>query len=523
MEKQKIDEEKLRRICETGKFKILLKTIRTTDELKQGFELADLSQPLHYFAGRGHFEVVRQLIEKHGCNPKCQNLHGITPLHCACYCGQVGVVKYLVNRCKCDMNIQDKKGACPLAYTAYCVMKEVPRMSPLNCFQHNEPQRKHVNTAIFLLNMQRGHESVPIYTLSELHVLRLPVYCNSKLIDFMCIVYNLGWNLEGNSAEFNCEVVKCLEIAIDESRWELAEHLIRTYTNVLQAVKIEEAAPTFFHKACNKSDLNLIMLLLQLSICKPDTESVVIASNRKNYEVVNYLLVSADHPLLMDRYKTWSSLLSYMFHHHRHDEELIHLAVTATVNYKVRDAEGNSPLHLACKHRIALGFIQEYSCYQDVLNNDQELPLHIACRECDNLQMIKFVSSQLGAKVNIKNKNGDTPLHIVCMSLLTCRYYYHKSTILDCFKYLILDKECDLNVKNDENELPLHVFLKNQGEYYEDLFEPSEREDLTKMVSNLHRLTINIQDSDGNTPMHLACKNNDAITEIHLSKFFESK
>ena len=514
MEKHK---DKLRTICETGKFKILLKAIRTIDELKQGFEAADLSQPLHYFAGRGQFEVVRQLIEKHGCSPKCQNLHGITPLHCACYCGQVGVVKYLVNRCKCDMNVQDKQGVCPLAYTAYCVMKEVPRMSPLNCFRHNEPQSKHVRTAIFLLNMQRGCESVPTYTLNELHVLRLPVYCNSKLIEFMCIVCNLRCNLEDTYAEFNCEVVKCLEIAIDESKWEVAEHLIHTYTNVLQVVEMEEKTPTFFHKACNKGDLNLIMLFLQLHICKPDTESVVIAINRKQYKIVNCLLGFSDHPLLMDRYKTWSSLLSYIFDYHRHDEELIHLAVAATVNCTVMDAESNSPLHLACKHRIALRFIEEYSCYQDVLNNNQELPLHIACREYDNLQMIKLVSSQLGAEVNSKNKNGDTPLHIVCMSHLTSSYY--KSNILDCFKYLILDKQCDLNITNDEHELPLHVFLKHQSEYYEELFEPSEREELTKMVSNIDCLKINIQDSNGDTPMHLACKKNDDITVIYLSKF----
>ena len=143
----KSSHEFLSTICETGKFKALLRVIRTRDELKQGFEEADLSQPLHYFAGRGHFEVVRQLIETHGCNPQCRNLHGITPLHCACYCGKVDVVKYLINRHKCGINIRDKQGVSPLAYTAYCVMKNDTVVSPLNCF-HVEPQRSHVRTAI---------------------------------------------------------------------------------------------------------------------------------------------------------------------------------------------------------------------------------------------------------------------------------------------------------------------------------------------------------------------------------------
>jgi hypothetical protein len=92
------------------------------------------------------------------------------------------------------MNIRDEQGVPPHAYTAYSVMKNVTILSPLNCF-HTALQISHVRTAIFLLNMQRGH-STATYTLYELHVLRLPVCCNSKLVEFLCIYYNLRWNVE---------------------------------------------------------------------------------------------------------------------------------------------------------------------------------------------------------------------------------------------------------------------------------------------------------------------------------------
>ena len=523
MEKKKY-EKKLRSICETGKFKNLLKVIgAATEELKQGFEEAGLSQPLHYFAGRGNTVAVRQLIEKHGCNSHCQNLHGITPLHCACYCGKLGVVKYLVNRHKCDTKIRDKEGASPLAYTALCVMKDVTVMSPLDSL-HTEPQSSHVNTAIFLLLKQLWTRlTVPTYSVNELHVLRLPVYCNSKLDKFWCIYGCLKGNVGGNCTEFNCEVAKCLEIAIDESKWEFIEKVVRTNIGAIKTTiatdLIEATASSLFYKLCHKGDLNLIKIFLQQGVFKPDTKSIVTAIYREHYELVNYLVGSTDNSLFMERYETYSSLLSYVFEYHQHDKQLLHLTVAATVDCKTRDIDGNSPLHLACKHDVEPNIIKEYSSFQEALNNDNELPLHIACNSTtNNLQTIKLVSSQVGAKINSQNKDGNTPLHIMCMSHLNS---YCRSNILDCFKYLILEKKCDLNVTNKQDELPLHVYLKSKDEYFYEEYETNEWEELITMVSNIDSSAVNIQDSDGNTPLHLACMMNDTIVVTYLSSKFE--
>jgi ankyrin repeat protein len=523
-ENEKKYEDKLRTICETGKFKALSRVIRTTDELKLGFEGADLTQPLHYFAGRGNIEAVRKLIETHGCNPQCQNLHGVTPLHCACYCGKVGVVKYLVNRQKCNMNIRDEQGVPPLAYTAYCVMKNVTVMSPLNCF-HVEPQISHVRTAIFLLNMQRGYSTVSTYTLNELHVLRLPVYCNSKLVEFLCIYYNLKWNVEANYTELKREMLKCLEIAIDESKWEFVQNLVHNQIDIFkEAVTIttnstEATAPTLFHKICRNCDLNLVKIFLKHGIFKPDTETIVIAIYREHYELVNCLLSSAEHQLLMDRYRSYSSLLSYIFECHQDDEKLLRLIVAITGSCEVRDADGNTPLHLACKHCVAPDIMKNYSAFEN-LNEDKELPVHVACRSKENLQAIKYVSSQLGTKINLKNKDGNTPIHIICMSHVS-GYRTKKSYIFECFKYLILEKNCDLNIANEQQELPLHVYLKYQDDYFQDDYETSEQEELLRMISNIDCSAINTQDADGNTPLHLACMNSDTIAVTYLTSQFE--
>ena len=514
MEMERKYKEKLRKICEKGKFKALLSAVRTTEELKHGFE-PDLSQPLHYFAGRGNLGAVRELIEKYDCNPHCQNLHEVTPLHCACYCGKVGVVKYLVNRrTRCNINSKDKQGVCPLVYTAYCIMNDVKVMNPLNSF-HNEPRSEHAHTAKFLLSKEEL-----CATSNEFCVLRLPVCCDCKFEVFMCMEYDLRRKLGAICTELSCEMVKCLEVAIDKSRVDFAENLLRTYPSIIRTAmtsdSVQASALTCFHKACSKSDLGFLKGFLQLDICKPDVESVLIAIRREHYELVQYLLICADHSLLMDKYRTWSSLLSYIFAHYQYDKKLVCTVIATTVDSKLRDAEGNSPIHLACKHSVAY-IIEEYDCCQDVLNENLELPLHIACYK-DNLPIVRLVSSQLDDEVNAKDKNGNTPLHIVCKSQIN---HYYKSDILDCFKYLILEKKCDLNITNNQNELPLHVFLKSQGWYYRDSYDQSEREELTRLVSSIESLKINTQDSDGNTPVHLACMNDDPATVIYLVSTFE--
>lgn len=186
----------------------------------QGFK-PELSQPLHYFAGRGNIAAVSTLIDKYGCNPECQNQNGIIPLHYASYCGRMNMVIYLVNRKKCDINIRDIEGACPLVYAVYCTMTKVTCQPPLDNFRPNiTPCCKHIQVAKYFLT----HPSLQSDSIlpKGLYVLRLPVYRNS-FPDFAQLESILKCKLGGKSIELINEVRNCLEIAITDSKWEFAE------------------------------------------------------------------------------------------------------------------------------------------------------------------------------------------------------------------------------------------------------------------------------------------------------------
>ena len=409
--------QKLLSLCKKGKFKAVLDCVNTTEELQQGFE-PDLSQPLHYFAGRGNIQAVKDLIERYGCNPQCQNVHGITPLHCACYCGKMNVVKYLVTQQKCDINLRDKKGVCPLGYTTYCILKEVTVLSPLN-FLCKKLHTEHAQVANFLLAKE------VCVTSSELCVLRLPLYSDSKFAVFISMVDNLKSKLQRNCKELYFEISKCLEIAVAENKWGFAENLLRTYSDVIKTTLISDSvqasvsAPDCLHVACDKGNLEFVRTFLQFNISKPDVKSIKIAIDGKHYKLLSFLLKSAHHAVLMDRCESWSSLLSYVFECHQHDRKITKIISAVSVSSNIADADDNSPLHLACKHSVT-HVMEEYKCYQSATNCNRELPLHIACKTLQ-LELIKRVSSHLKTNVNTLDLYRWKHTSSYCMLLIVCK------------------------------------------------------------------------------------------------------
>jgi ankyrin repeat protein len=427
-------------------------------------------------------------------------------------------VKYLVTQQKCDINLKDEKGVCPLGYTVYCILKEVTVLSPLDSLC-KKLHTEHVQVAKFLLVNE-------VYvTSSELCILRLPLYSDSKFAVFKLMVDSLKHKLQSTCKQVYFEISKCLEIAVTENKWGFAENLVRTYADIIKmsltsdSVQVPVSTPDCLHVACDKGIVEFVRTFLQFNICKPDANSVKIAIDGNHYEVLSLLLKSAHPSVLMDGYETWSSLLSYVFERHQDDRKITKIIVAAAVNTSMVDTDGNSPLHLACKYSVA-HVMKEYKCYQSTLNNNQELPLHIACKTL-KLEIVKLVSSQIKTNVSTLDLDGNTPLHIICHSLSS---NYQIDNLLDCCKYLIVEKKRngDLNIQNDQGELPFHVLLKNPQLYYDMYNSSTSRkwEKLTAILSNNSSFKVNSQDSSGNTLLHIACMKNYIQPLLYLTSNF---
>ena len=478
-----------------------------------------------------NLRAVRELVETYKCNPECQNVHGITPLHCASYCGRLSVVKCLVDKHKCNAKVRDEDGSSPLAYTSYCVVGNITLKCPLDIFhKHVLPCNKHIHTAKFLLS----HSTLQQASLThELCILRLPLRCGS-FAEFEQFKSFLSLKLGNNSPELCCELAKCVELALDyqlETKSTISvESLLRAYAKLIRVPMNSDTEQSStstiihaFHKACSNADIELIKLFFELDVCKPDAHSVKIAIDKNDYELVELLLQSADHPLLLDRFEGWSSMFLYI--HLNCDEQFIRLVVDATIGTDIRDAEGNTPLHLLCKDAGRSNFItEECSYYQSVLNNNYELPVHIACA-CDGIdtKLVKLVSSQLREKnVNSQDIQGNTPLHNVCKYFVKSQLPFSCETVIECLKFFVHEKKCDTNIQNNCGEMPLHIVLKIKNSYSNI---PDVQSDIDKRVIKLitsdECYRVNTQDIDGNTPLHIACQGGDSSIVLYLVSNFK--
>ncbi|KAJ5071635.1 ankyrin repeat [Anaeramoeba ignava] len=130
-------------------------------------------------------------------------------------------------------------------------------------------------------------------------------------------------------------------------------------------------------------------------------------------------------------------------------------------------------------------------------NKENETPLHLICeyqQKKENLfEVIKYLIEK-EADINAKNKENETPLHLICE-------FQNKENALEVIKYLI-GKGADVNAKNDKNETPLHYALKY---YFQYLYLKENAFEVIKYLI-LRGADINIPNKTNETPLHLVCK-----------------
>ena len=486
--------------------------------------------PLHCAAAEGNLESVKELIEKEAYDPELKTPDGITPLHCASCCGQLEVVQYLVDEMNCDPTTEDKYGECSIVYTAACTIKDVVMKCPLNRYTKMIcPRIVHIKIALFLLN-SRAQKIETIRSPKLLRILRLPLFCNS-LPDLPLMIDVIKLGKDCNTSLFGKELYTYVNMAINKSNWEYVKKLLYAYPRYVRVAMASDLkrAKTLFYRICSHpANVDLIKAFfdLDLEIFKPDVELVKEAIERNDYNLVHYLLEVADHPLDVDKNGVaWSTLLLYVLNcsncrYGHFGEQLVELVSTTFSGIDVRDDEGNNPLHLACRWYSGTAVIAplaKISSYQNAHNNHDQLPLHIACNgEHINYETIRLVSSQPGLDINKQDGDGNTPLHTLFETIP--KFGVPRIPNYKCCKYLIMEKNCDVNIKNNKDELSLHILLKRMPLMGCYSFEVNERETIIKLYSKC--IHVNTQDIDGNTPLHIACNDKDFETIMFLTSNF---
>ena len=215
---------------------------------------------------------------------------------------------------------------------------------------------------------------------------------------------------------------------------------------------------TALHNACQQGNLISARCLLQAKKCDPNCKS--------ECGLTPLLVTPARH----------SSIVSELLQHGANPNSV--------------DSDGNTALHKACRAQ-ALNSVKCLlaiaKCDPNCRNKLGMTPLHVSTLE--NADTIVNELIQHGAKLNIASGSGNTPLHIAC-----------ELGMLKAAQYLSRAPSCDPNIKNKKGLTPIqltpHAFFMTDT--------PALIKELVQQGVN-----PNIVDSDGNTPLHLACRAGD--------------
>ena len=501
---------------------------------------------IHCACGNGNAELVRKLATPTNVNKErpdsCRHIYsscndeiGNTPLHEACRSANVEVVKVLVEEFQCDQNIQNHKGELPLHIACSggsLKMVELVSNCIVNCQTKYERKTPlHIaceNEALEVVRYLIQGKDCDVTLVNDEGEMPLHIACSKLSLEMVQLVTNNSvvnsiTNYDGNTP---------LHIACMHGQVEFVRYLTEQYMcdptlqnrskelplhyacqHSLEMVElVSDCDPesktsdgvTPLHIACLHWKLDIVRYLIENKRCSPDAETsdgltlldYACGKTRYHYEfssntsdleqvdeateaktaVVKYLMNECD-------YDPANVLSLFVKACQENNLKIAKLLCTNTDIANSSDAEGNTPLHIACMYKcleLVKFLTEERKCNHSVSNQAGKYPLHIAC-EHGSLEIVKLVSN---CDINTQTTLGDTPLHMACK---------HEETSLEIMEFLIKQKRCDQIIQNKDGELPLHIACGQRS---------------LEAVKLFSKCDFNAKNKLGNTPLHIACRHN---------------
>lgn len=164
------------------------------------------------------------------------------------------------------------------------------------------------------------------------------------------------------------------------------------------------------------------------------------------------------------------------------EEDIVGFLIDKKFPINVLNENGETPLHIACRYgrrRSVLKKLLKNGANPNALNKSGETPIF----EVQHNNNPYKILAQYGADLNVKNANGETPLQILCRR--GC-----KSTLLNLF----MEKKADPLVKDDQENNLLHIACDSEN----------GRKVVDVLIKN--GVGINDKNKDNDTPLMVACR-----------------
>ena len=407
----------------------------------------DIDTLLHTVCKHGSLSTVKFLFDDQRCNPCISNTSKHTALHAASKHGHQDITKFLLSRMEDDINTPDEDGNTPL----HTICKHGPHTIVEFLVADQRCQ----------LNTQNRKGETPLHLASEFGSLStVKVLLNRK----ECQLNTKNW--EGETP---------LHIASEYGHLDTVKVRVSRKECNLNVSDVKGNTP--LHTACEHGHHTTVEFLVADLRCQVNTQ------NRKGETPLHL----ASQYGCLDTVKVLTS---------RNECEL-----------NIPDENGITPLHTACKHghHSTVEFlVADQKCQLNTQNRDGKTPLHIASQH-GYMPTVKALMSCKDCHLNIPDEKGNTPLHTACIhdshstveSLVaeTAAHSASKPIDRDRFDALVSFEHCDYYISDESGNVVLHTAHKYAGGPHS----------IVEFLVADQRSQLNSQNSELNTPLHIAC------------------
>ena len=409
--------------------------------------------PLIKASKNGHMNVVSFLVEQ-GANVNVQDKEGNAPLMLATTNGHMNVVSFLVKQ-GANMNLQDKEGNTPLMSASkngdmYVVSFLVEQGANVNV------QDKEGNTPLMLAS-KNGHVNVVTFLAEQgamvdlqdkkgktalHHALKSNFQCHSKtVLETVRSLIKSGVNVNATTND-SCTP---LTIAIKHCDVQVINFLIKHGANVeLQ----DKDGRTALHHAVGNYETVRCLIENGANVNATTNDNctpLMIASKYDDLRVINLLIKHGANVELQDKdgrtalyhavmepwnYRTVRCLIEnganvnattndnctpLMIASEYDELRAINLLIKHGANVELQDKDGETALFHAvtsfstCYTLETIRVLVENGADVNASRNDNCTPLMKAANGCE-LDMVTILI-EIGADVDLQDKNGDTALH----------------------------------------------------------------------------------------------------------------
>lgn len=194
---------------------------------------------------------------------------------------------------------------------------------------------------------------------------------------------------------------------------------------------------------------------------------------------------------------------------HGHLDVVTYFILEQECDASITDSNYLTPLHYAARkgHLNIVKYLgSQQTCNTEAKDDQEQTALHYSCR-FGHINIVGFLISELKCDIEAKDRERRTPLHLACK-------FRHCNIV----KYLLLEKLCNPNAEDNKKMTPLHytcTYCPHDTILRIDVDLVCSIK-LTEVLLADPRCNVNIKNDNGDTALHLACKNDKLKIVQHI-------